>query len=257
MPRWFKIILSIFAAIILFIALLLIFSKDVTDTVSDQLKSIRENRITEAYYNYASKAFQEATSLDQFRNFVEAFPSLSHNKSVLFVDRNVEGNQGTLDAILTSQEGIDSKASYHFIKEGDKWKILGITIQDQSESNQPLSQEQGSEEFNPQPLYAVIQDQIKSIVKGDLTHAYHQYTSESFQKATSYKEFVAFLKNQKGFSKNKKVDFGHLTFDNNIAQILVYLVSNEMRSRVEYHLIFEDDNWKIAHIRVISAEKVI
>lgn len=129
-PKWFKWLLGIvlFAGICGFV--LAATAEDFTDTVYDQLRALKKNKITEAYYSFTSKEFQSATTLEQFKAFLAAYPILLNTKGIRFIDKTSSDHQGTLEAFLTNNEGHEVKAVYRTIKEGDKWKILSISLED-------------------------------------------------------------------------------------------------------------------------------
>lgn len=130
-PLWFKFffgLIALIGAIALFIVLS---SEDLTDTVENQLKALRQNHITEAYYQYTAKAFQEATSLELFHEFINKYPLFSKTQSVRFIDRNVNNNHGILDAILTQEKGTDVTVQYQLVKEDGRWKVLSIKLGNQ------------------------------------------------------------------------------------------------------------------------------
>lgn len=131
-PLWFKIFLSLIllsGALVVFVEFS---SEDLTDIISKQLNDIRQDRITEAYYNFTAKSFQEATSLEHFRNFIKNYPFFSQSRSIRFIDRTVNNDQGILEAMLTTSEGTEKQVRYHLIKEGGRWKILSIRLENSS-----------------------------------------------------------------------------------------------------------------------------
>ena len=133
-PKWFKWLLGIIALLGAIGLFLVMGSEDITDTVEDQLKAIRENKIPEAYYNFTSKEFQAATPLDKFKEFVKAYPVLSENKSVRFIDRKSDESVGTLDAVILTKEGKEVNVQYRLVldKGNGKWKIQSVKFEDLS-----------------------------------------------------------------------------------------------------------------------------
>lgn len=131
-PLWFKALLCLVAIILGGSILMALISEDLTDTVKDQLKAIRKGQITEAYYDFTSKKFQESTPLELFREFINKYPAFSQNQSVQFNDRNVNNHIGTLETILTTSNNDKIPVEYKLIKENDKWKVLSIRLEDLS-----------------------------------------------------------------------------------------------------------------------------
>lgn len=262
-PSWFKIFLATVGAIGLAILLFVLFSEDLTDTVDGHLKALRSDHFTQAYYNYTSKDFQEAVSLEKFRDFFTQYPIFSQSDSVRFIERNVNHSKGNLDALLLNKQGIGTLAQYHLVKEGDKWKIFSIKLeemdQDQElETAKKHGQETTSnassemEAFDETPVFKVVHEQLEAIRRGELTKAYQEFSSQEFKKATSLEEFTAFIHSQPGFGSNEKADWGTLKFDNNIALLDADFFSKEGQVfEVDYNLVLEDNRWKILHIEIV------
>jgi Domain of unknown function (DUF4864)/zinc-ribbon domain len=255
-PRWFKWLSGLFLCFILFHVFLILISPDLTDTVSEQFTALRENRITEAYYNYTTKEFQTAVSLENFREFTQKYPFLIHQKSVKFIERNVEGDNGLLKAVINTDNSEPILMNFRLSKEDDKWKILGMTLelQDQSQISEIERKSTPAAAFDDRPIYNRIQEQLEKIRQGNLSEAYYQYTGKEFQKATSYKEFEKFILKHLEFSNSLKIEIGHLTFDNNIAEVNGILKSKDGNSyKIEYNLVFEENEWKIIYIHFIPS----
>ncbi len=110
------------------IAIVYYATSGLVDTVQKQLIALRSDDITKAY-SYTSKDFQKMTTLEDFKNFLNQYPSLKNNKKLSFTERRIENdNTGTLKGTLTSKEGAKTPIEYLLIKEGGSWKILGITM---------------------------------------------------------------------------------------------------------------------------------
>lgn len=99
----------------------------VVGVVRDQLSSLRAGNIQEAY-SYTSKDFQKSTSMNEFKKFLNRYPSLKTNKSSFFNVRKVENSTGFVQGTLTSKDDAKTPIEYQLIKEDGQWKILGITV---------------------------------------------------------------------------------------------------------------------------------
>lgn len=129
-PFWFKALLCIIVVILGAFILTAFLSEDLIDTVEDQLKAIRNGQITEAYYDFTSQQFQNATSLEQFHEFIKQYPAFADNRHIHFNDRNAHDDGATLDAVMTTSGGQKSLVKYKLVKQSEKWKIFSIKIQD-------------------------------------------------------------------------------------------------------------------------------
>lgn len=246
-PSHWKWLLSIIFCFIVFSFILLaLFSDDITDTVTGQLAAIREGKITESYYDYTSRLFQKATSLTQFREFLKAYPEFEKSQSIRFIDRSVDGDSGALQAKLTTSDGMEVPLQYSLVKEGEKWKIVNIKLEQKTSKPEVLPAD-GIEKT----IERLITGQLELIRQGKLQEAYENDTSASFKKATPSKEFEEFIRSQPGFSDNSSFKLGKLSFDNNVGKISGVLMSKKgLDYPVNYDLVQEGGSWKIAHVEV-------
>lgn len=254
--------LSYFLAVLFWWVLWLYLSlsaKDATDIVVEQIDALKEDNINGAYYNYTAKGFQDTVSLDHFRKFAAQYPAFSHNRSVRFIDRQMDVSNGYLDAILTTTQGDQMRVKYRMVKEGDKWKILSIKFQDsksviaEAEEVVPEQMPSQKDRFDPDPILAPIKEQVQHIRESNITQAYLHDTSTEFQKVTSLQDFTKFIQEHPGFAKNKSVKYENLKFDNNMAIIKVVLTSTQGHDYpIQYSVVNENGKWKIIHIEVLS-----
>lgn len=256
LPGWFKWLSGGLLVIFSFLILTYILSPDLSDTVVQELQALKSNRITEAYYNYTSKEFRESVSLEHFRQFVQAYPFLTNQKSVALLDQKVEGNSGVLKAAITSNTGEERVIDFRLHREEEAWKISGIALEIKNpqeiaagDLQSPSSQ---MEPFDASPIYHAILEQMEKIRKNELAEAYYRYTGKEFKETTSYTAFEKFIRSHDGFKDNTALDLNHLSFDNNIAEVKGRLISKEGKIYpVEYNLAYEEPFWKINYIHII------
>lgn len=130
MPLWFKSLLGLVGLVAGILLLNVFLTEDLTDTVKHQMKTIRQGQIAEAYNDFSSKKFKEATSFEAFDEFIKKYPAFSENKSIQFKERNVNNDVGTLDCVMTTKNDKKMLAEYKLVKESDRWKILSIRLED-------------------------------------------------------------------------------------------------------------------------------
>ena len=90
MPIWFKI--TAFLAVLAFIGVTagILFTETWWMLSIISLQALREHRyLQKPTTHYTSKEFQAATSFDQFRNFIEAYPVFLNNQSAYFTQRSL------------------------------------------------------------------------------------------------------------------------------------------------------------------------
>lgn len=109
--------------------------EDLIEVAKSQLKDIQDQKITEAYQEYSSKEFKEATSEAAFQEFIKRYPILSHYHIVSFHKPSIHNGIGTLSVILQSDQ-IAAYAKYYLIFEEHKWKIWSMRILSPSEKQE-------------------------------------------------------------------------------------------------------------------------
>lgn len=114
-------------AVVAIISIALFATKGIVEVADQQLAALRAGDYAKAY-SFNSKDFQNSTSLDKFRAFVEAYPSLKNNESSSFSSRKMENDVGTLEGTLKSKDGGVTPVVYKLVKENDAWKILSIRV---------------------------------------------------------------------------------------------------------------------------------
>ena len=115
----------LFAIAALIVGISFYATRDLVQTVYNQLSAIQTDDIQKAY-SYTSKDFQAATSFEEFKKFIEQYPALGNNRHVFFNYREISGNTGTIKGTLESKDGVATEVEYRLIKEKDAWKILSI-----------------------------------------------------------------------------------------------------------------------------------
>lgn len=122
---------SILLWLVIFVGFILIlafyFTGGIVNVVNQQLDALSKNDV-KAAYSYTSKDFQNAVSMEQFNAFLKQYPSLSHNKSAVFNEREVVNNTGRVKGTLTSTDGAQTPIEVRLIKENGTWKILSIQL---------------------------------------------------------------------------------------------------------------------------------
>lgn len=126
---------SIFLVIFIFVILVglsvLVFSpsRNLMDPVKNQLSALRAGDLAKAY-SYTSQDFQQVSSLDVFKSYVEHYPQLKENAGVSITDKQLNGNEGILMGTLKAKNGETVSVEYRLVKEGGKWKIAYMNLGD-------------------------------------------------------------------------------------------------------------------------------
>ncbi|MBI2786901.1 MAG: DUF4864 domain-containing protein [Legionella longbeachae] len=125
------VISSVAAWFVLFVltvfALVLYLTSGLVYTIDHQLTALHSGDIEKAY-SYTSKDFQKTTSINDFKKFLDQYPSLKDNESSFFNTREIENNTGFVKGTLTAKDGAKTPIEYRLIKEDGTWKILNIKV---------------------------------------------------------------------------------------------------------------------------------
>lgn len=250
--KWLKVLFGVLLGGIAAIILLLFASDNLTEVVSEQLESLKKHKPKDAYYAYTSKAFQESAPLERFLDFIDTFPAFIHHQSIRFIDRNAEGERGSLQALLFTAPGIEIPVHYQLVKEEGSWKIDSISLDDRH-SIHAIKNRQNTlaNPFDSTPLKTTIQGLMQAIQKRELRKGYDIYSSKDFKLNTSFQEFEQFVRDNPSFSDYTSFKLNNLSFDNNIATFSGTLTTKDGTTYpVEYDLIEEEGAWKIFHIQI-------
>jgi len=109
------------------IALAIFATKGIAETAEQQLAALRSGDMAKAY-SYTSQEFQNASSLEKFKDFINTVLALKDNESSFFSSRKIEGDTGILEGTLKSKDGAVTPVVYQMVKEKDEWKILNIQV---------------------------------------------------------------------------------------------------------------------------------
>lgn len=214
-----------------------------------QIKALRTRKVTDAYYKYTAKEFQNVTSLQAFREFVESYPVLQNNRSFKLEDEKIDEEMGLLKGILVSKDNQSMHVEFQFVKESSGWKVLSMRIKELIVSSDPNSY------TVIQQMMGVIQAQLQALQASDIATAYYRYASQDFQEHTSLEMYRAFLNSYAIFKDHDRIEFKNRSVENQIGKLTVLLHKENAIIPVEYQLKREDGEWKVWSMRLIPQEK--
>lgn len=246
MPSWFK-LLAFFAVLALMgVTAGILFTEKWVDVVDHQLESLRNHDIVKAYQAYTSKDFQTTTSLDQFSNFIQAYPVFFNNQSAHFSERSIDHHIRTLKGSLTSHDHITTPIEYKLVKEEGKWKILSIRLL------KPNKIQNRDEANHSDELIEVAKEQLKHIQDKNLQEAYQHYSSNEFKETTSEEAFDDFIHRYPILIYYHIASFHTPIIRHGIGTLSVILQSEQVAAYVKYYFIYENQEWKIWSMRILS-----
>lgn len=131
--------LGVIAAVVFLVIQL---TKAPMQAVNDHLKLLRSNEVEEAYNN-CSSGFKEATSRQDFVNYVAGYPFFKNSTEFTSSNRKTENGVVILEGNVETADGSKHPTIYKLIKESGSYKIHYInvkeaaTYQNESKETQP------------------------------------------------------------------------------------------------------------------------
>ncbi len=245
MPFWFKLTVFVLLLGLVVVTALIMHSESLVDVVNHQLEAFRKDDINKAY-SYTAKDFQSATSLNQFKNFIQSYPVFLNNQSAHFTKRSFAENVVTLRGNMTTTERVNVPIEYKLTKEGDKWKILSIRLL--KPNLIPHAKGLGT----TQDLIDVATDLLTKIREGKVSVVYLKYASEEFKKATTEHDFIEFIKEYPILEKFETISFPKAVVRNGVGSLGAIVKDTDNEAYVKFYLINEEQTWKILSMRILS-----
>ena len=129
MPKWLKIVLIVFGALAVFVGLIIGLAFWATSgpvkAVDAELALLRGGKIEEAY-KATAKDFQNSVTLDQFKSYLDSYPSFKNNQSASWSSREINNDQGKLDGELKAADGGVTPLQVILVKENGEWRVLSF-----------------------------------------------------------------------------------------------------------------------------------
>lgn len=247
MPFWFKALATLAVLALIGVTAGILFTESLVDVIDHQLDALHSHDVSKAYYAYTSRAFQEATSFDEYKEFVKAYPIFMNSQSAHFTQRSIRDNIGILKGNLTSNEHVKVPVEYKLIREDGKWKILSIRLLQAKEDKSTSGQ------ADPQALVDLVKAQLQYLEANHLTEAYNKYSATEFKEATSESDFKDFINRYPILTNHTTVSFHKPSIrDKGVSTISAIVHSHEMSAYLKYYLVRENDSWKIWSMRILS-----
>jgi Domain of unknown function (DUF4864) len=214
------------------------------------LQDLKVGQVEEAYDGTAEQ-FKNTISFDQFKKFLKKFPIFIEGEGIS-IKSKVSGQTGQARFEMKSEDQ-ETVVDYTLSLEDNNWKIMGIQLVEEIAPKDEEGEVIENDQFDTSFLTKIISDQLEQMKQKDLYAAYEDFTSLRFRESTPFDSFARFVDQNSIFTDNQSIAFGDLTFNNNVATLLVVLTAEEKRhEKVEYDLIKEDEGWKILSIKIVN-----
>ncbi|GAB4234308.1 MAG: hypothetical protein Tsb0021_13550 [Chlamydiales bacterium] len=229
--------------------------------VEKQLKALKNQDYSKAYYEYTSKNYQKKHSFEQFKNFVRINPLLSQNAEIIVYDHHLNNGTGTLTVSLQSEQGDLSSAIYLLEMDNSEWKIGEIEILGYGASRgteddlrdiamTQINQQNLTPEI--QEMINIIQKQLEALQEKDLNRAYEQYSSRQFKEGTSFVAFENFIRNFPELIEHTSATFNRAHIEGNRGSVTATMITPQGSYPIEYIMIDQDGSWKVWGFRILA-----
>ncbi len=247
-PNWFKVLLGLTGGGVLICALILSFAENGLSVVKNQLNSLRENRISQAYYEYTSNDFQKATSLDAFRKFLTLYPVLINNRDFIVEENSMVEGGRHIRGILVSNDLEEMRGEWKLVKEDEEWKISGFQLIEMINDDAMATAIQGMVDY--------VKEQLGALRKNDVVEAYYSYVSKDFQKETPLAVFENFVRENPILINYRDLQVDDARIENDQGFVNLVLGGEDGNYLLEYKLVRKSDKWSIFSLRVVLPAEI-
>lgn len=207
---------------------------DAETTLFNHFKAIKEEKLTEAYYTYTSKDFQQNTSLEEFKNFIRSIPQIGDDATLQVEEKQTSDDQRSILALITRPQTDPIYFRIDLVKDDDEWKVQ--------------SWHQSSPEEREQ--LAILERALDLIRSDKADEAYQTVVGPEFRKITSQEGFSDFVANYPILSSFTTSELIDITSEQNHPIVYVKLQNDQQEATIAFTLEKEADAWKIRGIQI-------
>jgi hypothetical protein len=232
--------------------------------VEGQLRALKSQDITRAYYTFTSKSFRQRVSLDHFREDVASNKVLAENDGYKIKNELVNNDVAIVKASLTSKNGDTSPAIFHLEQENKKWKISSFKIGHAWDPDLIADDEDiadATTEKNDMPpednaIVAPIIHQLEDLKAHQISKAYADYTTKEFKERISLNDYTRFIDRFPQIANYYSVTVGELKKNETGVVAKINIETMDASYPMEYMLV-DQEGWKIAGFHFLSPEKKV
>jgi hypothetical protein len=213
--------------------------------VKTQIETIQEGKWTEAYYSFTSKEFQAATSLDEFKRYIRAFPEIQKDSKVSVGSIREENNLKEVDALIENPNANPIKIEFQLIKEDEKWKILNLRIGTEEKVELNSSQK---------AVISTIEDVLKLIKNSEYERVYNAFTTTTFQKEFTLGTFKDFIKSYPILAIFTYTELIDISDSDDTIIATVRFENSLQKTSTAFTLKKMSSGWKIENIQILEQE---
>lgn len=219
--------------------------QELLTTLNDFFNSLKENDVSKAYYGLAALNFKKVSNFETFQDFLKTHPMLSQFDKVHFGEAFTEGELRLVRLAISNKQSV-TEVDVRLIKEGNQWKIWGISIY-------PPKELAGVHKNKQEDLVALIEGQLTALKANDISKAYYAFTAPEFQQAASRESYKKFVEGQDVLSKNNSFVLHKVQFEKNsaVANVDLTSVTGEVKN-IDYRFAYDNGEWKILSLQILA-----
>lgn len=215
---------------------------------------------TQRAYRLTSKDFQDSTTIENFEDFIEAFPAFSEREMADIKRGEVQNGTGWVRVNLHDKEGITAVDFRMGYSDGE-WVIWGIEVVDSPAKKKEESTRSLVEKETPvlaDQLISVFQRQMAYLHYQDIYEAYQFLMSDDYRSHHSIEDFEKFFSANPAFLDSRSSYFNRI-HDRGDQAILRGVITTYKGEAYPVRLEFskEDGEWKIDWMQLLNEPEPI
>lgn len=213
--------------------------------IDAMLRALREKNVGRGYNDSTSSEFKKATTLDDFKKYVERYTILTSHKNLVVQSQETQQNSADVTVVLNPDEEA-VPVRFMLTRENGNWKIWNMYVV------LPYSPAVTALLGDVQSLRPVVAAFLNQLQANEYEQAYDTVTSKEFQKTSTLSEFHAFLKKYPMLMQHDSIEYGKPTIIEGTGTLPVDLVFKNGTAHVDFVLGIQNDEWKIWGIKVVK-----
>ncbi len=245
---WFWVLVGI----ALILAVLFLLGRSISlpgETITEQLRSLREGQLTEAYYGFTSKDFQKTVPLEVFKKYIKTNPILEKNKSFILEDEGIVGDISTIRGYVVAEDGSSIEAVYKLILEDDEWKIFSISPIVRGEAEKTSQTTITKQMLDPVVVF------LNTLRKPEFPQIFQSKVSKYFIQNTPYDQFQKFIDKNSILTNFTEYEIVEHELNRGRGELLVLLNPQADDIPFAFTVVKEDGVWKIFRMALGSAKE--
>lgn len=242
-------IITLLVSLGLFSYLFLGSSLTPVDAITEHLQTVREGKLTEAYYEFSSKDFQKTVPLDVFKKYIKANPVLEHNKKFVIEDEGTKGDSSTVRGYIVAEDGSSLEAVYKLVMEDNEWKIFSISPVVRSEPEKSVQTSVTRQMIDP------VLSFLSALQKPEFPEIFQSKLSKHFIQNTSYDQFVKFAEKNKILNHFTDYEIIEHGLNKGRGELVVVLNPHSDEIPFAFTVVKEDGAWKIFRMALGTAKE--